>query len=340
MSLTSKRFLRQIYGFTSRCLNENIFSSNCQKTYIHCSSSRFKAQLIDGKKIASCIRTELKADIEKWIGAGNRAPCLTVVLVGDDPASSTYVKNKVKAAASVGIKSETIIRPSSITESELTSLIKSLNDNPEVDSILVQLPVPEHISERNICNAVAPHKDVDGFHVVNVGRFCQDIDAIVPCTPLGVIELLRRTGVETFGKNAVVCGRSKNVGMPIAMLLHADGIGETNAGDATTTICHRYTPPEELKKFCLTADILVVATGIPGLITADMVKEGVCVIDVGINRINDPVTGKTKLVGDVDFEGVSEKASYITPVPGGVGPMTVAMLMKNTFKAATGQIKY
>ncbi|KAG1654745.1 Bifunctional methylenetetrahydrofolate dehydrogenase/cyclohydrolase, mitochondrial [Nymphon striatum] len=299
-----------------------------------------RAQIINGKKIAADIKKEIKLDIEKWVSNGNRHPHLSVVIVGEDPASATYVRNKVKAASSVGITSETIVRPNSMQESELLQLIDSLNKDAAVDGILVQLPVPPHINERKVCNAISPLKDVDGFHTMNIGRFCQDLDAFIPCTPLGVMELLRRTGIETLGKNAVVCGRSKNVGMPIFMLLHADGIGETKAGDATTVMCHRYTPPEQLKNFCRMADIIVVATGIPGLIKADMVKEGVCVIDVGINRIVCPDTGKQRIVGDVDFKGVSEKASYITPVPGGVGPMTVAMLMKNTVLAATKQIVY
>ncbi|XP_067937774.1 bifunctional methylenetetrahydrofolate dehydrogenase/cyclohydrolase, mitochondrial-like isoform X2 [Watersipora subatra] len=194
-------------------------------------------------------------------------------------------------------------------------------------------------SERAVCNAVSPAKDVDGFNVVSVGKFCQDLKCLLPATPAGVMELLRRTGVETFGKNAVVAGRSKNVGMPIAMLLHADGIGETQAGDATTTICHRYTPPEQLRHFVKYADIVVVAAGIPGLITGDMLKPGCAVIDVGINRIKDPETGKNKIVGDCDFDSCSEVAGWITPVPGGVGPMTVAMLMKNTLQAAQGAYK-
>ncbi|KAF8789528.1 Bifunctional methylenetetrahydrofolate like protein [Argiope bruennichi] len=254
--------------------------------------------------------------------------------------SSQGKTKKLKAAQKTGISSETIIRPNKTTEDEVLNIIRELNDNPNVDGILVQLPLPNHMNERKVCNAIAPHKDVDGFHVVNVGRFCLDMNALMPCTPLGIMELLRRTGIETFGKNAVVCGRSKNVGMPMAMLLHADGIGETQAGDATVTICHRHTPAQQLVEFTKTADILVVATGIPHLITADMVKEGVAVIDVGISRIKDPVTGKSKLVGDVDFDGVIEKASYITPVPGGVGPMTVAMLMRNTYMAACSTIRY
>lgn len=291
------------------------------------------AQLIDGKQIASDIRAELREQIEEWMGQGHRAPQLTAVLIGTDPASCTYVRNKMKAAEDVGIKSETMNISPDITEEELLKLIDELNNNDNVDGILVQLPVPDHINERRICNAISCDKDVDGFNERNVGRLCLDMKTLIPCTPLGVQELIKRTGVETFGKNAVVVGRSKNVGMPIAMLLHADGRNDTCAMDATVTICHRFTPPEQLEKFCRLADIIVTATGVPGLIRADMVKPGACVIDVGITRVTDSA-GKTKLVGDVDFDAVKEVAGYITPVPGGVGPMTVAMLMRNTFVAA------
>lgn len=234
----------------------------------------------------------------------------------------------------MGIESVTKQLPSTITEAELLAIVEALNEDPKVDGILVQLPLPQQINERRMCNSVSCDKDVDGFNEKNVGRLCLDMNTLIPCTPLGVQELLRRTGVKTYGKNAVVVGRSKNVGMPMSMLLHADGDNETSAMDATVTICHRYTPPEELKRFCLSADIVVSATGVPGLITADMIKPGACVIDVGITPITDPVTGKRKLVGDVDFEEAKKVAGFITPVPGGVGPMTVAMLMKNTLIAA------
>ncbi|XP_037587343.1 bifunctional methylenetetrahydrofolate dehydrogenase/cyclohydrolase, mitochondrial isoform X2 [Cebus imitator] len=233
-----------------------------------------------------------------------------------------------------GINSETIVKPASISEEELLNLINKLNNDDNVDGLLVQLPLPEHIDERKICNAVSPDKDVDGFHVINVGRMCLDQYSMLPATPWGVWEIIKRTGIPTLGKNVVVAGRSKNVGMPIAMLLHTDGAHERPGGDATVTISHRYTPKEQLKKHTILADIVISAAGIPNLITADMIKEGAAVIDVGINRVHDPVTAKPKLVGDVDFEGVRQKAGYITPVPGGVGPMTVAMLMKNTIIAA------
>uniref|UniRef100_A0A8C6Q055 Methenyltetrahydrofolate cyclohydrolase n=1 Tax=Nothobranchius furzeri TaxID=105023 RepID=A0A8C6Q055_NOTFU len=297
-------------------------------------SRKQDAVVVSGRKLARQIREETQVDVEKWVLAGNRRPHLSVVLVGDDPASHSYVLNKTRAAADVGISSETILKHSDISEEELLDLIYKLNADHRVDGLLVQLPLPDHIDERVICNAVAPAKDVDGFHVVNVGRMCLDQSTMLPATPWGVWEIIKRTGIPTFGKNVLVAGRSKNVGMPIAMLLHTDGRHERPGGDATVTISHRYTPKEQLCQHTKMADIIVAAAGIPNLITADMIKEGAAVIDVGINRIQDPVTGKSRLVGDVDFEGVKKKAGFITPVPGGVGPMTVAMLMKNTIKAA------
>lgn len=307
---------------------------------VHMSSKRLKAQIIDGAKIAQDIRQELKVEVDEWVARGNRRPHLIALLVGEDPASATYVKNKMQAAREIGIESRTLKMPPNITHSELLDHIQFLNGDSHIDGILVQLPLPKHITERAVCNAIAPHKDVDGFNIVNVGRFCLDMKTLIPCTPLGVQELIRRTGVETFGKHAVVCGRSKNVGMPIAMLLHADGMGETSAMDTTTTICHRYTPPDQLALLTRSADIIVTAAGVPNLIRADMVKPGACIIDVGITRIHDKKTEKSKLVGDVDFDAVREVAGYITPVPGGVGPMTVAMLMKNTLIAAKKSIVY
>uniref|UniRef100_A0A8C4RBX5 Methenyltetrahydrofolate cyclohydrolase n=1 Tax=Erpetoichthys calabaricus TaxID=27687 RepID=A0A8C4RBX5_ERPCA len=293
-----------------------------------------EAVVISGRKLARQIRQEAKSEVEQWVSSGNRRPHLSVILVGDNPASHSYVLNKTKAAADVGISSETILKPSTCCEEELMELIHKLNNDCNVDGLLVQLPLPEHIDERKVCNAVTPGKDVDGFHVVNVGKMCLDQTTMLPATPWGVWEIIKRTGIPTLGKNVVVAGRSKNVGMPIAMLLHTDGRHERPGGDATVTISHRYTPKEQLRQHTKIADIVVAAAGIPNLITADMIKEGAAVIDVGINRVQDPVTGKPKLVGDVDFEGVKQKASYITPVPGGVGPMTVAMLMKNTIIAA------
>jgi methylenetetrahydrofolate dehydrogenase(NAD+)/5,10-methenyltetrahydrofolate cyclohydrolase len=280
----------------------------------------------------------LRDQIKEWMQKeSQRAPQLTAILIGEDPASQTYVKNKMKvselvsyqlhyktnkiskylkAAIDVGIMSETRQLPKTTTEEELMQIIDQLNHDSAVDGILVQLPLPEHINERKICNFVSCEKDVDGFNEKNVGRLCLDMNTLIPCTPLGVQELLKRSEIETFGKHAVVVGRSKNVGMPVSVLLHADGRNQTSAMDCTVTICHRFTPPEDLKKFCLLADIIVVATGIPGLIREDMVKPGACIIDVGITRIYDEKTGKSKLVGDVDFENVKKVAGHITPVPG------------------------
>ncbi|KAB0362656.1 hypothetical protein FD754_006812 [Muntiacus muntjak] len=302
-------------------------SGRLHQRSLHLSAVRNEAVIISGRKLAEQIKQEVRQEVEEWVASGNKRPHLSVVLVGENPASQSYVLNKTRAAASVGINSETIVKPASISEEELLNLINKLNNDDNVDSLL-------HIDERKVCNAVSPDKDVDGFHVINVGRMCLDQCSMLPATPWGVWEIIKRTGIPTLGKNVVVAGRSKNVGMPIAMLLHTDGAHERPGGDATVTISHRYTPKEELKKHTALADIVISAAGIPNLITADMIKEGAAVIDVGINRIQDPITAKPKLVGDVDFEGVKKKAGYITPVPGGVGPMTVAMLMKNTIIAA------
>lgn len=315
------------------------YAVRVQLRALHTTPARNEAVIISGRKLARQIRLEARAEVEQWVASGNKRPHLSVVLVGDNPASHSYVLNKTRAAADVGISSETILKPTSISEEELLDLISKLNNDNKVDGLLVQLPLPEHIDERVICNAVTPDKDVDGFHVVNVGRMCLDQYSMLPATPWGVWEIIKRTGIPTLGKNVVVAGRSKNVGMPIAMLLHTDGRHERPGGDATVTISHRYTPKEQLKMHTKLADIVVAAAGIPNLITADMIKEGAAVIDVGINRVQDPITGKPKLVGDVDFEEVKKKASYITPVPGGVGPMTVAMLMKNTIIAAKKLLK-
>ncbi|XP_039606775.1 probable bifunctional methylenetetrahydrofolate dehydrogenase/cyclohydrolase 2 isoform X3 [Polypterus senegalus] len=270
---------------------------------IHLSKRGCAAAIISGTELAKQIHKEIQRDVSELLCQSNTRPHLSVILVGDDPASHSYVKNKTKTAAALGISSETLIKPTNVTQEELLELIDKMNRDWKVSGLLVQLPLPEHISERAVCNAVAPEKDVDGFHIVNVGKLCLDQKSMIPATPAAVWEIIKRTGIDTFGKNVVVAGRSKNVGLPISMLLHTDGRHERPGG-------------------------------VPRLITGDMVKEGATVIDVGINRIEDPKTGKTKLVGDVDFEEVRKKASFITPVPGGVGPMTVAMLMKNTVYAA------
>ncbi|XP_022900406.2 bifunctional methylenetetrahydrofolate dehydrogenase/cyclohydrolase, mitochondrial isoform X2 [Onthophagus taurus] len=295
------------------------------------------AKLIDGKSIAKDIQNGLKLEIEEWVKIGHRAPTLHAIIIGDDPASVTYVNKKMEASKEVGIKSERIYLPKTSTEEEIIKKINELNENPQVDGILVQLPVPEAVSERNVCNAVDPKKDVDGFHILNVGKLTLNMDCFVPCTALGVIELLKwfeeDSKTKIFGKNVVVCGRSKNVGLPIFNILHSDARYNLPGLESTVTLCHRHTPKEQLEMFTKSADVVISATGVVGLIKKEMIKKGACVIDVGITRITTP-EGKTKLVGDVDFNGVKEVAGYLTPVPGGVGPMTVAMLMRNTFKAA------
>ncbi|XP_057358292.1 bifunctional methylenetetrahydrofolate dehydrogenase/cyclohydrolase 2, mitochondrial isoform X1 [Manis pentadactyla] len=314
--------------------------------------------------MARQIQKEIQRGVESWISLGNRRPHLSIILVGDNPASHTYVRKKIQAASAVGICSEIILKPKDVSQEELLYITDQLNMDPRVTGILVQLPLPGHVDERTVCNGISPEKDVDGFHIINIGRLCLDQHSLIPATASAVWEIIKRTGIKTFGKNVVVAGRSKNVGMPIAMLLHTDGEHERPGGseiiwylsfsawlislsiipsssihvvangDATVTIAHRYTPREQLKIHTQLADIIIVAAGIPKLITSDMVKEGAAVIDVGINYVHDPVTGKTKLVGDVDFEAVRKAASFITPVPGGVGPVTVAMLLKNTLLAA------
>jgi methylenetetrahydrofolate dehydrogenase (NADP+) / methenyltetrahydrofolate cyclohydrolase len=287
------------------------------------------AKLIDGKTIAARVRDEVRRDVEAWIEAGNRAPSLAVVLVGENPASMSYVTGKTKAAAEVGIEGRIIRYSSDISEAQLLDVVASLNDDRGVDGILVQLPLPDQIDEHAVIHAIDPDKDVDGFHPENVGRLLIGAPAFAPATPAGILELLRRSDVTTVGSHAVIIGRSNIVGRPLANLLTQKGI------DATVTICHSRT--RDLPAVTRQADILIAAIGQPAFVTAEMVQEGVVVIDVGVNRVDDPSRERGyRLVGDVDFEAVFAKASLITPVPGGVGPMTIAMLLKNTLKAAEG----
>ncbi|MGM0445342.1 MAG: bifunctional methylenetetrahydrofolate dehydrogenase/methenyltetrahydrofolate cyclohydrolase FolD [Bacillota bacterium] len=277
------------------------------------------SKIIDGKQIAKNIRMELKEEIKELKEEG-RVPGLTVVMVGDNPASETYVSMKEKAAQEIGIKSELIKKDKKISEKELLDLIDDLNNDSTVDGILVQLPLPDHIDEKKVIESIVADKDVDGFHPINTGRlFSGQEDALryEACTPLGIIRLMEREGIEIDGKNATIVGRSNIVGKPIAHLLLER--------HATVTICHSHT--KDLKAETKRADIVVAAVGRPEMITGDMLKEGAVVIDVGINRVDG------KLLGDVEFESAKEVASKITPVPGGVGPMTIAMLMENTVKA-------
>ena len=276
------------------------------------------AQILSGKAVSQRIKDELREEVLKLKEKGIN-PGLAVIIVGDDPASRVYVNNKKKACEDLGIYSEEYALDASTTEEELLALIKELNEKKSINGILVQLPIPKHINEETIINAIDPKKDVDAFHPVNVGKIMVGNFDFVPCTPAGVMELIKESGIDVSGKECVVVGRSNIVGKPQAMLLlHQNG---------TVTICHSRT--KDLKAKTKQADILVAAVGIPNFITGDMIKEGAVVIDVGINRIADK-----KLVGDVDFESAEKVAGAITPVPGGVGPMTIAMLMKNTVKAA------
>ncbi len=276
------------------------------------------AKVIKGSELSKTIRAELKKEVEQLTQAGVR-PGLAVLLVGDDPASHVYVGRKEKACADLGVYSEVYRLPASTGQEELLQRIGELNRKPEIHGILVQLPLPSHISEKAVIDAIAPEKDVDGFHPINVGNMMIGEPSLLPCTPAGILEMLKYSGVEIAGKHAVVVGRSNIVGKPVAQLLLRE--------HATVTICHSRTP--NIAEITRQADILVVAVGKPKMIGAEHVKPGAVVIDVGVNRLEDGT-----LAGDVDFDDVSKIAGMITPVPGGVGPMTITMLMKNTVEAA------
>ena len=283
------------------------------------------ATLIDGKKISNDIEMELAEEVRELVSRGLRPPHLAAVLVGDDGPSRTYVRNKIRACETVGYKSSLIKFAADVTEARLVEEIERLNKDDEIDGYIVQLPLPEHISVERITDHINHRKDVDGFTPTNFGKIDQEHHSHLPATPMGVMELLKRYAIQTKGKHCVVVGKSHIVGMPMGILL-------AGPGDATVTICHIFT--QDLARYTRMADILVVAVGKPNLITADMVKEGVVVIDVGINRVPDD-TKKSgyALRGDVDFEAIEPKASFITPVPGGVGPMTIASLIMNTMAA-------
>jgi len=288
--------------------------------------------LLDGKKIAKDIREELKTDIQKLKDEGKNVPGLVAIIVGDDPASKIYVKSKGKACEEIGMRSKTEVTPENISEEELLNLIESYNNNNDYHGILVQMPLPEHIREDKIIEAISPQKDVDGFHPISVGKLVIGKDTFRSCTPAGIQELLIRYDIDTKGKHIVVLGRSNIVGKPIANIM----LQKKEHANSIVTICHSAAP--DVSYYTKQADILIAAMGVPEFVKADMVKEGVVVIDVGINRVEDESKPKGyRLVGDVAFEEVMQKASYITPVPGGVGPMTIAMLLKNTYE---GYIKY
>lgn len=291
------------------------------------------AKVIDGKKVAELVRDNVREDVIDWVEKGNRPPFLQVVLVGDDPASKVYTGAKTKACEDVGIETRTDVLQDTISAKELKSLIKKYNNDDSVDGILVQLPLPNHLSAYDVIESIDFRKDVDGFHPMNVGRLTVDQPSFRSCTPAGIMELFKYYSIPIKSKHAVVVGASNIVGSPMAIMLSR----ENQSGKATTTICHKYT--RDLTMHTINADILIAAAGQPHLIKGEMIKEGAVVIDVGINRVADEHSEKGyKLVGDVDYESVSKKASWITPVPGGVGPMTVAMLMKNTLLAAKKSI--
>jgi methylenetetrahydrofolate dehydrogenase (NADP+)/methenyltetrahydrofolate cyclohydrolase len=285
-------------------------------------------QLLDGKLASQAIKNDLKNKVEVLKGQGSKIPHLAAVLVGNNGASETYVGSKVKSCEEIGFRSTLIRLPETISEEELLGAIQTLNYDNDVDGILVQLPLPKHISEEKIINLIYPSKDVDGFHPVNIGRMVQGSQTFISATPYGILLLLQHYKIETKGKHAVVIGRSNIVGRPVSILLSRND----ETGNCTVTLCHSYT--KNMEEICLQADIIIAALGKPGFLKAEMVKENAVVIDVGITRVEDASKKSGYSVkGDVDFESVSQKCSYITPVPGGVGPMTIAALLMNTYKA-------
>lgn len=289
-------------------------------------------KILDGKKTSLTIQQELAQMVKEKVGKGLKRPHLAAILVGDDGPSQTYVNAKVKACDRIGFKSTLIKLESTISEDKLLNRIHHLNVDHDVDGFIVQLPLPDHIDESKVTLAIDPKKDVDGFHPMNVGNMTLGLPAFLPATPNGIIELLKRYDVETEGKNCVVIGRSSIVGTPVSILLSR----KSKTGNATVTLAHSRT--KDLPRICKSADIIVVAIGRPLFLTEDMVKEGAVIIDVGIHRINDETKKNGfRLIGDVDFDNVAPKTSYITPVPGGVGPMTIASLLLNTYKSTYGE---
>ena len=288
--------------------------------------------ILDGKATSDKIKQEIAQMVKEKVANGGKRPHLVAILVGNDGASQTYVANKEKACAQVGFNSTLHRFPAEITQEELISKIEIINKNDDVDGLIVQLPLPAHIDEDAVINAIHPSKDVDGFHPENVGKMTLGLPTFVPATPYGILRLLSEYGVETSGKHCVIIGRSNIVGRPLANLMSL----KDNPGDCTVTVCHSHT--KNIENFTKQADIIIAALGSPGFVKGDMINEGTVIVDVGITRISDP-TKKSgyRLEGDVDFESCAPKASYITPVPGGVGPMTIVSLMVNTLKAAEGQ---
>ncbi|WP_276484956.1 bifunctional methylenetetrahydrofolate dehydrogenase/methenyltetrahydrofolate cyclohydrolase FolD [Paraflavitalea pollutisoli] len=285
-------------------------------------------QILDGQLVSQATKDELRLNVGQLRTEGKKIPHLAAVLVGNNGASETYVGSKVRTCEEIGFKSTLIRLEEEISEFKLLEVIKELNNDPDIDGILVQLPLPKHISDEEVINAIDPSKDVDGFHPISVGKLVQGLPSFVSATPHGIMLMLEHYKIDTKGKHAVVIGRSNIVGRPMSILLSAN----TTPGNCTVTLCHSQT--KNLKELCLQADIIVAALGKPEFLTADMVKEGAIIIDVGITRVADPSKKRGySIKGDVDFTNVSPKASYITPVPGGVGPMTIAALMKNTYAA-------
>lgn len=283
------------------------------------------AEILDGLSISQKIKQEIKEEVTKIVQSGKKAPHLAAILVGENGASKAYVNSKVKDCKEVGFTSSLLKFPDTICENELLEEIKKLNENEEIDGFIVQLPLPKGIDQEKIIMAIDPKKDVDGFHPENFGKMALEMDSLLPATPFGIMQLLERYNIETKGKKCVVIGRSRIVGRPMSILMSTKGT------DATVTLIHSHTP--NIEEYTQKADIVIVALGIPNYLKEDMIKEGAVVIDVGITRVNDDSERGYHLVGDVDFEGCEKKASFITPVPGGVGPMTRAMLMKNTLLA-------
>ena len=289
--------------------------------------------LLDGKALAATIKAEVAAEVRDHVAAGRRPPHLVAVLVGDHPASASYVRSKIRSCGEVGFRSTIERLGAGATQEEILATVVRLNADDAVDGFIVQLPLPAHVDERAVNLAIDPRKDVDGFHPVNFGRMAQGLDAYLPATPAGILTLLARYGVETAGKRAVVLGRSNIVGGPMSILLAQ----KRATGNATVTLAHSRTP--DVAATLRDADVVVAAIGRPGFVTADMIKEGAAVVDVGINRVDDPSRRRGyRLVGDVDFEAVRGRCSAITPVPGGVGPMTVVSLIQNTLRAARGEV--
>ena len=290
-------------------------------------------QIIDGNELAKQIKSELKQKVDAVVAAGKRAPHLVAVLIGEHPASRSYVTNKVRSCGEAGFQSTLIQRPAEISQQALMDIIQDLNNDPEIDGFIVQLPLPEHMHEMDITLAIKPEKDVDGFHPMNIGRMTLGLPAYLPATPMGIMQMLERYNIDISGKQCCVIGRSNIVGTPISILLSRRAV----PGDGTVVLCHSRTP--NIKEIAAESDLLVVALGRPNFVKADMVKDGAVVIDVGINRVDDASKKSGfRLVGDVDYDAVAPKCSYITPVPGGVGPMTVTSLLINTWKAYTGEI--